>query len=95
MGYPTRPFVVLGADRQVLGDLPTPRLISEGGGEAYEADGVWRARDDNYDPAGTEYSRVIVAHRPECQGHADLPMPHLVEWGAEIVGGRCAEHRGR
>lgn len=22
-----------------------------------------------------------------------MPMPHLVEWGAELIGGRCAEHR--
>ena len=55
--------------------LPTPRLIDEGTrpghplfgprveayqeGE-YQGREVWRVRDDSYDPAGTEYSRVRV-----------------------------------
>lgn len=64
------PFKVVEATtRRPLAGMPTPMLISLGGGEAYaveypDAKGnpvtVWRARDDSYDPAGTEYRRVRV-----------------------------------
>jgi hypothetical protein len=54
--------------------LPTPRLISQGGGEAYfvpwdseTAEGQWRARDDSYDPPGTTYTRVRVIRNPKFQ----------------------------
>jgi hypothetical protein len=50
--------------------LPTPRLISEGTRhpvEAYRSDetdrypgGIWRMRDDSYDPPGLVYLRVVV-----------------------------------
>lgn len=55
--------------------LPTPMLISQGGGEAYFvpfegsviAEGQWRARDDKYDPPGTVYTRVRVIRNPQSQ----------------------------
>lgn len=96
------PFVVLkgrGLFYEVLGDTPTPALIDAcSDGRPHDAyqhpdTGFWRLRDDKYDAPGTEYTSVYVGHRPECQGHADMPMPHLVEWGTELVGGRCADHR--
>ena len=52
MSYPTRPFVVIDDAGQPVGDMPTPLLIQQGGGEAYrdpESLSIWRARDDAYD----------------------------------------------
>ncbi len=50
--------------------LPTPRLLAEGGGEAYatgaqgsKGQPMWRLRDDNYDPPGTQYRQVILVVR--------------------------------
>ncbi len=57
---------------RVKGVLATPRLISEGTRgpvEAYRESeyrpevypgGVWRIRDDEYDPPATEYRRVVI-----------------------------------
>jgi hypothetical protein len=69
-------FVVKDIYGQVLPGLPSPMLISVGGGEAYRVppekewdgispkrqsdDGFWRLRDDKYDPPGTEYTRVRI-----------------------------------
>ena len=83
-----------------VGDLATGLLIHQGGGEAYEEpDGIWRARDDSYDPPGTVYTRVRVEHRPECPGDRAVNMSHLVEYGAELYGSRrqcydCATYDG-
>ena len=50
-----------------LDGFPTPALIENGGGLAYEqSPGIWRLRDidygdPGYDPKGTEYTRVRVA----------------------------------
>lgn len=56
-----------------LPGLPTPRLISEGGGLAWPKEWPdsrdpsvpfiqWRSRDVNYDPEGTVYRRVRIEH---------------------------------
>jgi hypothetical protein len=68
-------YDLIGTDgRTVATDiLPTPRLLAEGGGEAYCTDatldrnpgGLWRVRDDSYDPAGTTYTRVRVVRLEE------------------------------
>ena len=63
---------------QILPGLPSPMLIQMGGGQAYRIapekapdprfpkrqsdDGFWRYRDDEYDPPGTEYTRVRIGH---------------------------------
>lgn len=47
----------------VIVGLPTPALIENGGGEAYQRDaGIWRLRDDKFDPEGQVYTPVIVEH---------------------------------
>lgn len=62
-----QPFIVIDANGNELEGYPTPMLISEGGGEAYRhpETGFWRARDDSYDPPGTEYQRVRIKHVKE------------------------------
>lgn len=57
---------------RVEGVLATPRLIDEGTRRPVDAyreseyrpdvypGGVWRMRDDSYDPPGTEYRRVVI-----------------------------------
>jgi hypothetical protein len=63
---------------EVLPGLPSPMLISVGGGEAYRVppekewdgispkrqsdDGFWRLRDDKYDAPGIVYTRVRIGH---------------------------------
>lgn len=68
------PFYVVTIRGVVVDGLPTPRLISEGGGEAWckewvNADGSvskqWRASDTSYDPPGTTYVQVRVIRNPE------------------------------
>jgi hypothetical protein len=51
-------------DRDVIA---TPRLLSEGGGEAYAMrdattndKAIWRARDDAYDAHNQQYRRVRI-----------------------------------
>ena len=56
--------------------LPTPRLVDEGTRHPVEAyrtgeyngRGVWRVRDDSYDPPGTEYRLVRLVNKT-------APMP--------------------
>jgi hypothetical protein len=56
-----------------VGALCTPRLIEAGPTEAYfvpfdddkYGPGVWRQRDDKYDPPGTTYTYVCVVENPE------------------------------
>ena len=51
--------------------IATPRLISEGTRgpveayreSEYRGKGVWRMRDDSYDPEGIAYQRVMVLPR--------------------------------
>lgn len=62
-----------------VGILPTPMLLSEGSVgtvDAYRTDdvdgypgGLWRVRDDAYDPAGTEYTRVHVVRLESRECH--------------------------
>jgi len=52
-----------------LDGIPTPALIENGGGYAYEqSPGIWRLRDTSYgtpgyDPEGTKYTLVRVEHQ--------------------------------
>jgi hypothetical protein len=96
------PFVVLTGSAfsyKVVGDTPTPALIdASNDGKPHEAyqhpvTGFWRLRDEKYDPPGTAYTSVYVAHLPECRGFPDIPMPHLVEWGTKLTDGQCDDHR--
>jgi hypothetical protein len=52
--------------------LPTPLLIQQASRkpvEAYQTDSasdkyppIWRMRDDDYDPPGTQYERVLIEY---------------------------------
>lgn len=72
--------------REILPGIPSPLLISIGGGEAYDA-GVptqpfWRARDNAYDPAGTVYRRVTIEHAEDWR--VDLTIT-ATESGGQMV----------
>ena len=79
---------------EVLGDTPTPALIDAASdGRQHDAyqhpeTGFWRLRDDKYDPPGTEYQQVYVAHVPECPGSRPYGISHLVEFGTQLHGPR-------
>lgn len=72
-------YRVIGPGGTVVGTLPTPRLISEGGGEAWEdSPGHWRSRDDAYDaahkPADVPYTRVRVARAEDWRVEVTLTV---------------------
>ena len=58
-----QPFIVQDARTgETLDGMPTPMLISTGGGEAWQqTEGIWRLREER-DPVGTEYRKVRVVH---------------------------------
>lgn len=91
------PFVVVkskGFVYEVLGDTPTPALIdASNDGRPHDAyqhpdTGFWRLRDDKYDPPGTTYASVYVAHVPECPGSSSYGTSHRLEFGTELYGPR-------
>ena len=67
------------ATREQVGQWATPRLISEGHGDAYVPEGstFWRLRDDGYDPEGTVYTnvRVIPLEDWTVDVHVVIPDP--------------------
>jgi hypothetical protein len=69
--HPHANYTMMLADGRIVDVLPTPGLLEAASRqrmvEAYQTDAAterypaqWRLRDDNYDPAGTEYSRVYA-----------------------------------
>jgi len=64
---PDQLYVVQLADppHTVLKGLPTPMLIQAGEADAWmQHEGVWRMREDQYDPEGTTYTKVRVFRNP-------------------------------
>lgn len=69
-----QPFIVTDLYGQELPGLPTPMLISQGGGEAWQRDsGIWRAAEPT-DPPGTVYKRVRVKHVEEFYVEATVQL---------------------
>ena len=72
------------ATGEVLSDLPSPRLIVEGGGLAWSPAGhFWRVREAENDPPGTTYTRVRIAHLTEWT--VDVRITVIETTGAEPV----------
>ena len=50
---------------EILDGVPTPRLISFGGGLAYIKDGIVYMKDDGYESPDGSYRNVRVIRNPE------------------------------
>lgn len=97
--------VVMAHGGAILSTNATPRLISEGGGDAYcpEGSGFWRLRDDKYDPPGTTYTRVSIVRTEDYavdvhitvieKGHEDEPIEYDDTFHVVAANDTEASHR--